>query len=85
MLSFDNIITSRIEEEHVKLKRVLRTSIDDLKKMINVIELVLKNERFEYRIAHEEAKIKLSRNCNILIMKNLHVFISSYALRLIRK
>lgn len=85
MLSFDNIITSRVEEEHVKLKRVLRTSISDFKKMINVIELMLKNEKFEYRITHEKAKTKLSRSCSILIMKNLHVFISFYVLRLIRK
>jgi hypothetical protein len=85
MLLFDNIITSRVEKEHFKLKRALRTSIDDLKKMINVIKLVLKNEKFEYRIEHEEVKNKLSRSYSILIMKNLHVFISSYALRLIRK
>jgi hypothetical protein len=84
MLSFDNTIISRAEEGHERLKRALETSTEDLKKMINVIELILKNERAEFMIAHEEAKTRLSRSCNVTSLKNLQIFISSYALKLIR-
>jgi hypothetical protein len=85
MLSFDNNITSRVEDDHFKLKRVLDIFIDDLKKMINVIELILKNERSEYLIAHEETKTRHSRACSIAAFKHLRTFISLFALKLIRK
>jgi hypothetical protein len=73
MLSFENIIISRFEEEHAKLKRALETFTEDLKKMINVIELILKNERSKYLIAHEEEKARLSRSCLIVALKNLQI------------
>jgi replicative superfamily II helicase len=101
MLSFENITISRFEGEHAKLKRALKTFIEDLKKVVNVIELILKNERSEYLIAHEEGKARLSRSCLITALKNLQVrrkrmfirkfsynlqiYISSYVLKLIRK
>jgi hypothetical protein len=85
MLSFDNTIISRAEDEHARLKRALETSTSDLKKVINVIELMLKNERAEYLVAHEEIKSRLSISCSIAALKKLHDYISSYALRLIRK
>jgi Na+/phosphate symporter len=85
MLSFNNIITSRAEEDHVKLKRALKTFIEDLKKVINVIELLLKNERSKYLLAHENAKTRTSINCSIYALKHLQTFISSYVLKLIRK
>jgi hypothetical protein len=85
MLSFDNIITSRSESDHAKLKRVLRTFVEDLKKIVTVIELLLKNERSKYLLAHEEAKTRCSTSCSIYAFKNLQIFINSYALKLIRK
>ncbi len=85
MLSFDNIITSRDEDDHVKLKRVLKSSIEDLKKMITIIELFLKIERSKYLLAHEEAKTRCSTSCTIYALKNLQIFINSHALRIIRK
>ncbi len=85
MLSFGNIITSRGEDDHAKLKRALKSSVEDLKKMITVIELLLKNERSEYLLAHEEAKTRCSTSCSIYALKNLQIFISPHALRLIRK
>jgi hypothetical protein len=85
MLSFENTITSRAEDDHAKLKRALRSFAENLKKMINVIELLLKNERSEYLIAHEEAKTRLSRSCSVVALINLQIFISLFALRLIRK
>jgi hypothetical protein len=71
MLSFENITIFRFEDEHAKLKKTLKTFIEDLKKVINVIELILKNERLEYSIAHEEEKARLSRSCLIAALKNL--------------
>jgi hypothetical protein len=85
MLSFDNTTISRAEDEHSQLKRALKSSVEDLKKMIKVIELMLKNQRAEYLIAHEEAKTRVSKECAIFELKNLRIYISSYALRLIRK
>jgi hypothetical protein len=85
MLSFENITTSRFEGGHAKLKRALKTFIEDLKKIVNVIELILKNERSKYLIAHEEEKARLPRSCLIAALKNLQVFISFHALKLIRK
>jgi hypothetical protein len=85
MLSFENTIISRAEDDHAKLKRSLESSTDNLKKVINVIELLLKNQRSEYLIAHEETKARLSRRCAIATLTNLQIFISSFALRLIRK
>ncbi len=85
MLSFDNIITFRAEEDHVKLKRALKTFIEDLKKVINVIELLLKNERSKYLLAYEDAKARISINCNIYALKHFQTFISFYVLKLIRK
>lgn len=58
----DNITRSRVEGEHFKLKRALDKFTEDLKKMIHVIELILKKERSKYLIAHEEIKTRLSRS-----------------------
>jgi hypothetical protein len=85
MLSFDNIITSKAEDEHSQLKQALKSSVEDLKKMIKIIELMLKNQRAEYLIAHEKAKTRVFKECAIFDLKNLRIYISFYALRLIRK
>ncbi len=44
-LSFDNTTTSKAEDEHSQLKRALKSSVEDLKKMIKIIELMLKNQK----------------------------------------
>jgi hypothetical protein len=85
MLSFNNITISKAEDEHSQLKRALKSSVEDFKKMIKVIELMLKNQKAEYLIAHEEAKTRVFKKCAIFDLKNLRIYISSYALRLIRK
>jgi hypothetical protein len=85
MLSFENIIISRFEERHAKVKKAFETFIGDLKKVINVIELLLKNEESNYLIVYEEEKARLSRNCFIVALKNLQIYINSYVLKLIRK
>jgi hypothetical protein len=84
-MSFENITTSRAEEEHVKLKKALNVSTKDLKRVVNVIEFILKNERAEYLIAEKEVKTRFSRNCSVTALSNLHEVVNSYALRLICK
>ncbi len=85
MLSFDNNFTSRVEDVHSKLKRTLKIFIDDFKKVINIIKLILKNEKTKYFIAHENAKTRISRNCDIIAFEYVQDFISFYALKLINK
>jgi hypothetical protein len=68
MFFFDNNnITSRVEDDHFKLKRASETSIEDLKKMITVINLLLKDQRSAYIVTHKEFKSRLTRNCTINI------------------
>jgi hypothetical protein len=76
MLSFDNIIISRIEDKHAQLKQALKSFVVDLKKMIKIIELMLKNQRTEYLIAHEKAKTRMLKECAIFDLKNLRIYIS---------
>ncbi len=63
----------------------MKSSVEDLKKMIKVIELMLKNQKIEYLIAHEKAKTRIFKKCAIFDLKNLRIYISFYALRFIRK
>lgn len=65
--------------------RGIGLSTGNLKKVVNVIELLLKTERSEYLIAYEEAKTRLPRCCAVAALANLQVFISPFALKLIRK
>ncbi len=44
VLHFDTTVTSRGEDEHAVLKRQLESSIDDLKTVMNEINLLLINE-----------------------------------------
>jgi hypothetical protein len=53
--------------------------------MINVVYLMLKNQRSNYIIAHEEFKTRLSRKIAVEAFQHLQVFVSSYALKLVRQ
>jgi hypothetical protein len=85
MLSFDNIFISSDEDYRSKLKRTLRTFIDDMKKIIDDLKLLVNAKRMKYYIARENAKIRISRNCDIIALQNFTDFINFYALKLIRK
>jgi hypothetical protein len=85
MLSFDNIFTSSDEDYRSKMKRALRTFIDDMKKIIDDLKLLVNAKRMKYYIAREDARIRISRSCDIIALQNLTNFISFYALKLIRK
>lgn len=81
MLHFENVATSRAEDDHSALKRQLRLFTDDLKTMIDNIDLLLKNQYQEYRIVIDEAKSRIPHHIRISIFRDLLVLISSFALR----
>jgi hypothetical protein len=85
MLSFDNIFIFSDEDYRSKLKRALRTFIDDMKKIIDDLKLLVNAKRMKYYIVRENAKIRISRNCDIIALQDLTNFINFYALKLIRK
>jgi hypothetical protein len=78
MLHFEITVSSRDEKKHSMLKRQLESSIDDLKTMINEINLLLMNEYHNYLLKFEEAKMRLSMKLNKSIYQRLiaHVIIS---------
>ena len=85
MLHFDNVTTFRAKEGHSAIKRQLRFSIDDLKTVIDNIDLLLKNQLQKYRIVMNEAKSRISHHIRISILRDLIIKMSSFALRQILK
>jgi hypothetical protein len=67
MLHFEITMTSRSESEHAVLKRQLITSIEDLKTVVNEINLLLINEMHNHLIAFDEVKTRLSNDFRKLI------------------
>ncbi len=85
MLHFDITVSSRDEKEHAMLKRQLESSIDDLKTMINEINLLLMNEYHNYLLKFEEAKMRLSMKLNKSIYQRLIVHVTSHVLKMINE
>ncbi len=85
ILHFDIIVTSRDEREHAVLKRSLMTSTDDLKIVIDDLNLLLINQRHDYVQKFEKTKMRYSMNCRFDIFRNLFSFVISKALRMIVK
>jgi hypothetical protein len=83
MLHFDITVSSRDEREHAVLKRQLDSSIDDLKTMINEINLLLMNEYHNYLLKFEEAKMRLSMKFNKSIYQRLIAHVTSHVLKMI--
>jgi hypothetical protein len=78
VLYFNIIITSRNEDKHVVLKRQLESFIEDLKTMINDINLLLINELHNHLIVFDEIKVQYSLNLSqVNLSKNsfIHDFI----------
>ena len=81
ILHFNNNAISRSEDDHAMLKRNLRFSIDDLKKIINCIDLMLLNQRNDYIIVFEETKMHLAHDLWISIFRDLYAKIISFVLQ----
>ena len=81
MLHFDTTSTSKGEGAHAVLKKNLIISTENLKTVIENLNLMLINQRHDYLIAAKKAKIRYSMNLKIDAFRNLIAFVISYALK----
>jgi hypothetical protein len=81
ILHFGIIVTSRSESNYAILKRQLKSSIEDLKIVINKIRLLLINQLHNHFIEFEEARTRFSSKLRKSIFNQLVAFVSSYALK----
>ncbi len=81
VLHFDTTMTSRGENAHAVLKRQLKSSIDDLKIVMNDINLLLINEQHNYLIDINETRLRYSIELRKSIFNQLASFVTSIALR----
>jgi hypothetical protein len=83
VLHFNTTITSRDESDHFTLKKRLSFSIEDLKTMMNDIDLLLKNELHNYHLALEKAKIRFFMSFRKSIFQNLIAYVIFHVLKMI--
>jgi hypothetical protein len=81
MLHFEITMSSRDEKKHSMLKRQLKSFIDDLKTMINEINLLLMNKYHNYLLKFEKAKMRLSMKFNKSIYQRLIAHVTSHVLK----
>jgi hypothetical protein len=74
-------VSSRDEREHTMLKQQLESFIDDLKTMIDKINLLLMNEYHNYLLKFEDAKFRSFMELAKSIYQQLRAFVISHALR----
>jgi hypothetical protein len=74
-------MTSRDENAHALLKRQLEKSIDDLKTVVNDINLMFINERQNHRIDLDENRIRYFMKLRKSIFQQLASFVINVALR----
>jgi hypothetical protein len=83
VLYFNITTTSRDESEHAILKRRLRFSIEDLKMMINDINLLLTNEFHNHFLIIENAKIRFFMNLRKFIFQQIVLYVVFDVLKII--
>jgi hypothetical protein len=81
VLHFDITITFRSEDDHAVLKNKLMSSIEDLKIVIDEIDLLLTNQHQDHVIAFEEARTRFSISLRKSIYRQLAAFVSSYVIK----
>jgi hypothetical protein len=81
ILRFERTMIFRSEDEHAQLKRHLRAFIDDLKTMMNNINLLFKNEIHDHFIEWNENKIRYFVECRKFIFHQLSALITFYAIK----
>jgi hypothetical protein len=79
VLHFDIIITSREEDAHSVLKRQLDVSTEDLKIVIESIDLLFMNEYIKHLLVIDNAKIRFSLNLKHCVYQ----FISFYVIHVV--
>jgi hypothetical protein len=80
---FNITTTFRDENEHDVLKRCLKCSIDDLKIVINDINLLLTNELQNHLLIIENARIRFLMNFRKLIFQQVASYVALNVLRMI--
>jgi hypothetical protein len=75
VLHFDITVTSRDEKAHAVLKRQLESFIDNLKTVIDKINLLLINEQHNYLIDINDAKLRYSIELRKLVFDQLTSFV----------
>jgi hypothetical protein len=81
ILHFETTSTSRDEDEHVVLKKQLSFSFDDLKIVIDEINLLLTNELHDYLLKLKDNKIRFSMHLNKSIYSQIVVYVSRHAIK----
>jgi hypothetical protein len=81
MLHFDITITSRDENAHAVLKRQLDKFTNDLKTIMNEINLLLINELQNYRIDLNDDRMRYSSKCKKSIFDQIASFVFINVLR----
>ncbi len=76
-------IISRSKNAHRVLKHNLKFSTDDLKMMMNNIEILLMNQRKNYAMKLNDAKMRVSFDLKISSFRDLILHVISHVLRLI--
>jgi hypothetical protein len=79
------IFTSRFENAHRVLKQHLRFFIENLKMIIDNIEILLMNQRRKYAMKLDIVKMKISFDLRISLFRDLIFHVISHALRLVHK
>jgi high-affinity Fe2+/Pb2+ permease len=69
-------MTFRSEDEHAQLKRHLKSSIEDLKIVIDNIKLLLINQIHDHTIALDDAKSRYSAHLRKSIFQQLFAFVA---------
>jgi hypothetical protein len=80
VLHFDTTVTSRGERAHAVLKRQLESSTNDLKTVVDNINLLLINEQKNYEIDIAEARMRYSIELRRSVFDQLTSFVTSIAL-----
>jgi hypothetical protein len=81
MLHFEITMSSRDENKHLMLKRQLKSFINNLKTMINEINLLLMNEYHNYLLKFEKTKMRLSMKFNKSIYQRLIAHVTFHVLK----
>lgn len=80
ILHFNNTVTSRVEGGHAVLKHQLGFSTGDLKKVVDNIDLLIKNQHQEYVIKLNEAKIRFPTRLRKPFYSDVRAHITPFAL-----
>ncbi len=81
VLHFDITMTSRDEDSHAILKQQLDKSTEDLKTIMNDIDLMLINELQNYRIALDDDRMRYLMKLRKSIFEQLIFFVSTNVFR----